>query len=154
VRIFLLLSMMPRSSGQGDEEHIFFYWASKLRSTVFFGLCLKTDSCGLVIWILKSPRRFLVLSLKTKLTMIYRLRHKTDGRRMVRDTRRNLAACFAVKQAGLEFLSLPQNWWRSDNKWCTWHHRIDSVKMKSKIDGLMRRAASDSSILILPFSYY
>jgi hypothetical protein len=32
----------------------------------FFGLGLKTDSFGLVIWASKSPRRFLGLDLKTK----------------------------------------------------------------------------------------
>jgi hypothetical protein len=32
----------------------------------FSGLGLKTGSFGLVIWILKSPRRFLGLGLKTK----------------------------------------------------------------------------------------
>jgi hypothetical protein len=32
----------------------------------FSGLGLKTDSSGLVIWVSKSPRRFLSLCLKTK----------------------------------------------------------------------------------------
>jgi hypothetical protein len=44
----------------------------------FPGLGLKTDSSGLVIWTLKSPRWFLVLGLKIKQTLICRLRHKTD----------------------------------------------------------------------------
>jgi hypothetical protein len=34
------------------------------------------------------------------------LRHKTDGGRLARDMRRDLAACFGVKQVWLEFLSL------------------------------------------------
>jgi hypothetical protein len=46
----------------------------------FLGLGLKTDSYDLVIWASKSPRQFLGLGLKTKRAMVYRLRHKTDGR--------------------------------------------------------------------------
>jgi hypothetical protein len=47
----------------------------------FPGLGLKTGSSGLVIWISKSPRRFLDLGLKTKQTLVCRLRHKTNGGR-------------------------------------------------------------------------
>jgi hypothetical protein len=72
----------------------------------FPGLGLKTDSSGLLIWASKSPRRFLGLGLKTKWALVYRLRHKTDGGRSVRDTRRDLAACLASKQVWLGFLSL------------------------------------------------
>jgi hypothetical protein len=64
----------------------------------FSGLCLKTGSSGLVIWASKSPRRFLSLGIKTKWTSVCRLRHKTDGGRSARDTRRDLAACLASKQ--------------------------------------------------------
>jgi hypothetical protein len=64
----------------------------------FPDLALKTGSSGLVIWASKSPRWFLGLNLKTKLTLVYRLRHKTDGGRSVRDTRQDLAACLASKQ--------------------------------------------------------
>jgi hypothetical protein len=52
----------------------------------FPGLGLKTDSSGLVIWASKLPRRFLSLGLKTKWASLYRLRHKTDGGRLARDT--------------------------------------------------------------------
>jgi hypothetical protein len=72
----------------------------------FPGLALKTGSYDLVIWVSKSPRRFLDLSLKTKQATVYRLRHKSDGRVMVWDTRRDLAACFTWKQVGLRFFSL------------------------------------------------
>jgi hypothetical protein len=48
-------------------------------------LGLKTGSFGLVIWILKSARRFLGLG------------HKTDEGSLPRDTRRDLAACLAWK---------------------------------------------------------
>jgi hypothetical protein len=61
----------------------------------FSGLGLKTGSSDLVIWALKSPRRFLGLVLKTKQASVCRLRHKTDGRRSARDTHRDLAACLA-----------------------------------------------------------
>jgi hypothetical protein len=64
----------------------------------FPGLGLKTGSSGLVIWASKSPRRFLGLGLKTKWALVCRLRHKTDGGRSARDTRRDLVACFMWKQ--------------------------------------------------------
>jgi hypothetical protein len=70
----------------------------------FPGLGLKTDSSGLVIWVSKSPQQFLGLGFKTK--QAYRLRHKIDGGRSVRDTRRDLAACLAWKQVWLGFSSL------------------------------------------------
>jgi hypothetical protein len=44
----------------------------------FPGLGLKTDSSDLVIWVSKSPRRFLGLDLKTKWDSVCRLRHKTN----------------------------------------------------------------------------
>jgi hypothetical protein len=43
-------------------------------------LGIKTGSYGLIIYASKSPLRFLGLSPKTKWTMVYRLRLKTDGR--------------------------------------------------------------------------
>jgi hypothetical protein len=61
----------------------------------FPGLGLKIDSYGLVIWVSKSPRRFLDLDLKTKQTLVYLLRHKTDEGGTARDTHRDLTACFA-----------------------------------------------------------
>jgi hypothetical protein len=63
----------------------------------FFGLGLKIGSSGLVIWVSKSPRRFLGLCLKTKQTSVCRLRHKTAAGRLARDTRRDLAAYLAWK---------------------------------------------------------
>jgi hypothetical protein len=72
----------------------------------FSGLDLKTGSFGLVIWTSKSPRRFLVLGLKTKWASVCRLRHKINGGRSARDTRRDLAACLACKQVWLGFPSL------------------------------------------------
>jgi hypothetical protein len=60
----------------------------------FSDLGLKTDSYGLVIWVSKSPRRFLGLCLKTKQTLVCRLRHKNYGERSTRDTHRDLATCF------------------------------------------------------------
>jgi hypothetical protein len=60
----------------------------------FLSLGLKTGSFDLVIWASKSPRRFLVLGLKTKCDLVCQLRHKTDGGRSTWDTRRDLAACF------------------------------------------------------------
>jgi hypothetical protein len=72
----------------------------------FPGLALKTGSSGLVIWASKLLRHFLGLGLKIKQTSICRLRHKTDGGRLTRDTRRDLAACLAWKQVWLGFSNL------------------------------------------------
>jgi hypothetical protein len=54
---------------------------------VFLGLGLKTVGYSLMIWVLKSPQRFLGLGLKTKQASVCRLRHKIDGRMRWRGTR-------------------------------------------------------------------
>jgi hypothetical protein len=72
----------------------------------FPGLGHKIGSSGLVIWASKSPRWFLGLGLKIKRVSVCRLRHKTNGGRLARDMRRDLAACFTWKQVWLGFLSL------------------------------------------------
>jgi hypothetical protein len=72
----------------------------------FLGLGLKIGSSGLVIWASKSPRWFLGLGLKTKHALVCQLRHKTDGGRMARYMRRDLAACSTLKQVVLGFPSL------------------------------------------------
>jgi hypothetical protein len=64
----------------------------------FTCLDLKIGSSDLVILTSKSPRWFLGLSLRTKQASVYRLRHKTNGGRSLRDTHRDLAACFTWKQ--------------------------------------------------------
>jgi hypothetical protein len=175
----------------GDEEHLFFGWATKPRSTVcqwfglkttgtigqwfglktgddifsrfglktggggFFSLSLKTGSYGLVILVSKSPRRFLGLCLKTKRTTVCKLRHKTDERNEDDvGTHRDLAACFAWKQVGLQFSSLSQNWWRRDGRWDTWHHCEGHVEIKLKTDKSMRWTVSDPATFILLFSMY
>jgi hypothetical protein len=61
----------------------------------FPGLGLKIDNSGLMIWVSKSLRQFLGLGLKIKQTSVCRLRHKINGGRSVRDTRRDLATCLA-----------------------------------------------------------
>jgi hypothetical protein len=127
---------------------VFSSLASKLLVTVFPGLDLKTDSSGLVIWASKSPPRFFALRLKTKQASVCRLRHKTNGERSVRDTRRDLAACLVWKQVW------PEDCRRCDDGWCTWHHRGGCIRGKLKIDGSIRRAASNPTILTLPFSLY
>jgi hypothetical protein len=76
-------------------------WVSQFepqnRQHRFGDLGLKTDSSGLVIWALKSLRRFLDLCLKIKRASVCRLCHKTDGGRSAWDTRRDLAVCFGAK---------------------------------------------------------
>jgi hypothetical protein len=72
----------------------------------FPSLGLKTGNSGLVIWASKSPRQFLGLGLKTKQALVCRLRHKTNGGRSARDTRRDVAACLAWKQVWIVFPSL------------------------------------------------
>jgi hypothetical protein len=81
---------------RGDEERMFFGWASKPRSGFlvepqnqgwwFPGLGIKTGNSGLVICVAKSPRWFLGLGLKTKQATVYRLCHKTDGKMIQRGT--------------------------------------------------------------------
>jgi hypothetical protein len=72
----------------------------------FPSLGLKTSSSGLVIWASKSPRWFLGLGIKTMQASVCRLCHKIDGGRLMRDTRRDLAASFTCKQVWLGFSSL------------------------------------------------
>ncbi|WP_428637366.1 hypothetical protein, partial [Shewanella sp.] len=91
--------MATVSPGLASKPMVSFLVESQNQGGVWFsGLGLKTGSSGLVIWASKSPRRFLGLGLKTKWASVCRLRHKTDGGRSARDTRRNLAACLASKQ--------------------------------------------------------
>jgi hypothetical protein len=72
----------------------------------FSGLGIKTGSSSLVIWVSKSPRWFFGLVLKTKWASICRLRHKTNGERLARDTYRDLATWLAWKQVWLGFFRL------------------------------------------------
>jgi hypothetical protein len=109
----------------------FSVWPQNQGGGWFPGLSLKTGSSGLVIWASKSPRRFLGLGLKTKWASVYRLRHKTDGGRSARDTRRDLAACLTSKQVWSE------DWLRRDDGWCTWHHRGGCIGGKLKMNGSM-----------------
>jgi hypothetical protein len=62
----------------------------------------------------------------------------------VRGTCGDLAACF----------TWPQDWRRHNDCWCTWHHCRGCFEWKPKMDGSMRRAASDSSTPTLPLSLY
>jgi hypothetical protein len=70
----------------------FLWFGFKTSGDGFFGLCLKTGSSGLVIWVSKSPQRFLGLSIKIKQVLVCWLRHKTDGVGTAWDTRRHLVA--------------------------------------------------------------
>jgi hypothetical protein len=116
---------------------------------------LKTGRWGLVIWPTKSPWRFLSLGLKTKWAMICRLRHKTDRRiKTVRDTHRNLVACFTWKRVGLGFPSPASRLAEAQCGWCTWHYHGGRVEMKPKMEGSMRRDALNSSTPTLPFWLY
>jgi hypothetical protein len=80
-------------------------WASKPATTVWFGHLAP-----------KLPRQFLGFDLKIKWATVCQLRHKTDGRRTARDTRRDLATCFTWKQVGLGFSNfasklVEERWW-------------------------------------------
>jgi hypothetical protein len=69
----------------------------------FLSLGIKTGSCGLMIWPIKSSQQFLDLDLKTKWAMICWFL-KTDGRmKTARDTHWDLVVCFAWKQVRLGF---------------------------------------------------
>jgi hypothetical protein len=72
----------------------------------FLGLDHKIDNSSLMIEASKSPRRFLDLGNKIKQSSVCRLCHKTDGGRLVRDKRKDLADCFTWKQVVLGFPSL------------------------------------------------
>jgi hypothetical protein len=79
----------------------------KTSGSVFFGLGLKIGSYDLVVWVSKSLRQFVGLSLKNNRAIVYWLRHKTDRRmKTVQGTRRDLAVCFTWKQVALGFFSL------------------------------------------------
>jgi hypothetical protein len=71
-------------------------------------LGLKTGSFGLLIWALKSPRRFLGLSFKIKWASVCRLHHKSDGGRSAWDTSRSSGLLYVeaslarVFQSGLK----------------------------------------------------
>jgi hypothetical protein len=73
---------------------------------------------------------------------------------MACNTHRDLAACFAGKRVRLGFPRLASRLAVARHGWCTSHHRGGRVEMKSKMDGLMRQAASDSSTPTLLFSLY
>jgi hypothetical protein len=95
------------SFGLASKPAVDFLVESQNQGVVGFpSLGLKTGSSGLMIWALKSPRRFLDLSLKTKQASVYRLRRKIDGGRSARKTCQDLAACFTGKQVWLGFPSL------------------------------------------------
>jgi hypothetical protein len=103
----------------------------KIKVDGFPDLGLKTGSCGLVIWASKSPQWFLGWDLKTKLAMVYRLHHKTDGRRMACDTCQDLAACVIESSRAMvsQFVSkLAVEWWRVMHVASSWMPREDKVK--------------------------
>jgi hypothetical protein len=117
-------------------------WLSlKTKVIGFSGLGLKTGSYSLVICSSKSLQWFLGLDLKTKWATICRSCHKTNGRRMARDTCRDLAACFAWKQVGLGFpcfaskltderrrlVHMASSWrsrWSEAKRWLVRCHRV------------------------------
>jgi hypothetical protein len=159
---------------KGHKESKFLSLASKPRLTVSLDLVSKPVAMVLVVWPqnhslgsvwaskptaavwwfnLENHRDgFFSLGIKTKWAMVYRLHHKIDGRmKMVRDTRRDLAASFVWKWVRLGFPSLASRLAEAQREWCMWHHRGGRVEIKSKTDGSMRWAASDSSIPTLPF---
>jgi hypothetical protein len=48
----------------------------------------------------------------------------------------------------------PQDWWRHDDGWCTWHHYGGCIEDKLKTDRSMRQTASDPTTLALLFFLY
>jgi hypothetical protein len=137
------------SSGLASKPAVgFLVEPQNQRGVGFPSLGLKTDSSVLVIWASKSPRRFFGLGLKTKWASVCRLRHKTDGGRSARDTRRDQAACFTWKPVW------PEYWRRRGGGWCMCHDRGGCIRSKLKTDRSMRCVASDAATLPLPFLMY
>jgi hypothetical protein len=121
----------------------------------FPGLGLKIGRYSLVIWASKSLRWFPGLGLQIKRATVCRLHHKTNGRiKTSRGTCRDLAACFAWKQVGLEFSSLATRLDEAWCGWCMWHHRGDCIELKQKMDRSMRRATSNPSTPTRPLGHF
>jgi hypothetical protein len=68
--------------------------------------------------------------------------------------RQDRAAWFMRKQVGLGFPSLASRLVETRRGWCMRHHHGGCIDVKLKMDGSMRRAASDPATLTLPFSFY
>jgi hypothetical protein len=94
------------------------------------------------------------LGLKTKQASVCRLRHKTNGGKSARDTRRDLAACFVWKQVWLGFFSLASRLVEARRQVMYVVHCGGCVEHKLKTDESMRRATSDPATLALLFSLY
>jgi hypothetical protein len=145
-------TMCGRHRAQRNEEHRFLGWASKPRSA---GFSVWASKSAATVWWFESQNHrdgFLFWASKPSGLWFVSYATKSMGGGWHGTRVKDLVACFAWKQVGLGFLSLPQNWRRSDGGWCTWHHRRGHMKMKSKTDGSMRWTASDSPTLTLPFS--
>jgi hypothetical protein len=116
----------------------------------FPDLGLKTGSTSLAIWASKSPRRFLGLDLKIRWASVCRLCHKTDGRRSVWDTHRDLAACFMWKQVWLGFPSLARRLAKARRRVV----HVAPLRRLHRRQVEYGRAVSDPASLPLPFSMY
>jgi hypothetical protein len=71
-----------------------------------------------------------------------------------RGTCRDIVACFVWKKVRPGFPSLIQNWRRRDGGWDMCDHREGHVRIKSKTDGSIRRATSESTIFTLSSFMY
>jgi hypothetical protein len=116
----------------------------KTKDNGFSGLGLKNDSFGLKIWVLKSPRWFLRLGLKTKPASVCWLLHKINGSRSARDTHQDLAVCFAWMQVGLVFSSLKDRRRRPEGG-CEWepikipHRNLACIPKSTRRPSLLTR---------------
>jgi hypothetical protein len=110
----------------------FLVWATKPRLIVWwFGPQNHRDS--FLVWASKpSGRRFIDLRLKTDKRMKTVWGHVSTSDSLLRQEARRARV----------FQFLPQNWWRSNDGWCMWHHHRGRVKMKWKTIGLMASGAA------------
>jgi hypothetical protein len=71
-----------------------------------------------------------------------------------RGTCRDIAACFVWKLVGLVFSSLASRLVEAWCGMCMCYHHGGCIEVKLKMDGFMRRAASNPATLVLSFSLY
>jgi hypothetical protein len=131
-----------REIGWRRVQSVSYTW--RRREARVFQFSLKTGGYGLsVVWPQKYCDNFFVWVSKQSGMRFVSLRLKTDER--IKTVWGHTSTSDGL------LLVMPQNWWTSDDRWCTWHHHRGHVKMKWKTVGSMTPGAmqrkSDLNIL-------